>query len=159
MSNSTPSFNPVVELAVPGKLEKGESQNDFQGGLGADLEKNLDMVVEKAAGKGFAATDAVNQDALAKSSTSFATLMSGAGAGGLLEMVTIGIGFLQNLSIAMGIPIPWPESFELMFTWLEIFSLDFSMFGGAQLGVWTSIWTGLLVRERSFGTGLMPLPV
>ena len=142
---SQEAFKPVVKQATPEKLERGESQKDFQGGLGADLEKNLDMVVEKGAGKGFAATDAVNQDALAKSSTTFASLMSGAGAGGLFEMITIGIGFLQNLSIAMGIDISWPESFKALFTWLEIFSLDFSMFGGAQLGVWTSIWTGLLV--------------
>ena len=43
MSSFIPSFNPVVELATPKKLEKGESQNDFQGRVGADLEKNLDM--------------------------------------------------------------------------------------------------------------------
>ena len=34
VSNSTPSFNPVMELATSGKLEKGESQKDFQSGLG-----------------------------------------------------------------------------------------------------------------------------
>ena len=135
------SLNPLRTLT----RSRGESQKDFQGGAGADLEKNLEKIQEKAAGKGFAATDAVNQDALAKSSTSFASLMSGAGAGGLLEMITIGIGFLQNLNITMGIDIPWPESFKAMLTWLEVFSLDFSVFGGAQLGVWTSIWTGLLV--------------
>ena len=144
MPNSTPAFNPM-KVTTPEKLERGESQEAFQDGVGADLEKNLEMVVEKGAGKGFAATDAVNQDALGKLNASFATLMSGAGAGGLLEMVTIGINFLQNFDIAMGIDISWPESFKAMFTWLEIFSLDFSVFGGAQLGVWTSIWTGLLV--------------
>ena len=32
-----------------------------------------------------------------------------------------------------------------MSTWLEVFSLDFTIFRGAQLRLWTSIWTGLLV--------------
>ena len=100
--------------------------------------------MEKATStEGLAATDAVNQDALGKSSTSFATVVSGAG--GLLEMINIWIGFLQNFGIVVEIDIPWPESFKAMFTWLEVFSLDFSVFGRAQLGVWTSIWTGLLV--------------
>jgi len=60
-------------------------------------------------------------------------------------MFTIGINFFQNIGIVTEIPISWPESFKLLFTWLEISSMDFSVFGGAQLGVWTSIWTGLLV--------------
>jgi len=59
MSISTSTFNPM-EVTTPEKLERGESQEAFQDGLGADVEKKLEMVVEKAAGKGFAATDAVN---------------------------------------------------------------------------------------------------
>ena len=151
MLNSTTKIKPVDEQATPEKLERGESQEAFQDGLGADVEKKLETVAEKAAAKaagkqGFAATDGVkNQDVLGKSAFSFANIMSGAGAGGLFEMITIGIGFFQNFSIITGIDIPWPESFKLLFSWLELFSLDFSVFGGAQLGVWTSIWTGLLV--------------
>jgi len=50
-------------------------------------------------------------------------------------MVSIGIGFLQNFDIAMGIDISWPESFKAMFAWLEIFSLDFSVFGALDIMV------------------------
>ena len=39
----------------------------------------------------------------------------------------------------------WPVAFQNFFQWLEFFSLDFGVFGGAQLGLWSTIWTGLLV--------------
>ena len=44
---------PEIDVSSNPLHEEDESQNDFQGGLGADLEKNLDMVVEKAAGSVF----------------------------------------------------------------------------------------------------------
>ena len=140
MAESTPNLNPLVELSggERPKMEKEDSATHFGAKIEAHVEKHGDLVAEKMAGKGLGEVDAVNQGALTR-------LMSGAGAGGLLEMATIAINFFQNFGIVTEIPIPWPESFKLLFTWLEIFSMDFSVFGGAQLGVWTSIWTGLLV--------------
>ena len=101
-------------------------------------EKHGDLIAEEMAGKGLGEADAVNQGPLAK-------VLSGQGARGLLETISVSIGFLLNFGMVVEIDIPWPESFKAMPTWLEIFSLDFTIFGGAQLGLCTSIWTGLLV--------------
>ena len=38
----------------------------------------------------------------------------------------------------------WPDNFVKFFHLLEMFYLNFE-FGGALLGVWTTIWTWLLV--------------
>ena len=79
MLNSTTRIKPVNPN--PEKLERGESKEAFQDGLGADIEKNVEVMMEKATRTGdLAATDGVkNQDALGKSAFSFANIMSGAG--------------------------------------------------------------------------------
>lgn len=86
------SLNPVQCLVRPPHTTRAEKQDsqDFWAGITADLEVNLEKIQEKAQGA-VGATDAVNQDALAKVSP-FAVFMSGAGAGGLLAMVNISIG-------------------------------------------------------------------
>ncbi|GMH50165.1 hypothetical protein TrVE_jg694 [Triparma verrucosa] len=125
-------------------LERGQSNKAFDK-TQTDLEKQAQSAQEKMAGKtGVSATDSVDQNALAEVQTPIAGLMSGAGAGGLYEMVTIGIGFLQSFGLVITIDVQWPESFQRLFEWLEVFSLNFA-FGGANLGVCLSIFSGLLV--------------
>ena len=143
---------PAIDMAP--EIKKGDSREVFKKTVEGQAESNGVAVVEKISGKdGLGADSAVNQDALTK-------LMSGQGAGDVLGGITIGIGFLQNLGTVSQIGIPWPESFRKIVGWLEIFSLDFSVFGGEQLGLWTSIMAGLLVSpwliymfDRSWRTG------
>ena len=135
----------AVDLGMNPNAEKENSRKDFRGKAEGDLEMLAERLQENATGKeGLGASNAVNQDAVARASTPIANLLAGSGAGGLLEMSTIAIGFVQNFGLVILIEVCWPTSFEVNFQWLEIFSLDFGAFGGAQLGTWTTIWTGLL---------------
>ena len=96
LRRQSPSFNPILELAggEQPKVEKKDSAKHFRGKIEAHVEKHGDVFDENMAGKGLGEVDAVNLDALAK-------LMSGEAAGGLLEGLTIGIGFLLNFGIVM----------------------------------------------------------
>ena len=141
------TLNPLnTELNQRPKAKNEESRNSFSGKAEGDLEKYLETLQAKTTGKaGLGANDAVDQGAVAKASTPLADLAAGSGAGGLLEMCSIAIGFAQNFGLVITTGVAWPESFLMLFSWIEIFSLDFEAFGGEQLRVWITIWTGLLL--------------
>ncbi|GMI14447.1 hypothetical protein TrVE_jg13224 [Triparma verrucosa] len=142
--------NPMIDLEKQesslekqeSSLEKQESSHfgkQIQNDVENTAQKTMQTAQEKLAGK-----TGVSQNAPAEVQTPIAELMSGAGAGGLYEMVTIGIAFLQSFGLVITIDVQWPESFQKIFEWLEVFSLNFA-FGGANLGLWLSIMSGLLV--------------
>ena len=59
--------------------------------------------------------------------------------------INIAIGFLQNFGLAVLIDVDWPNNFKDIFGWFELFSLNFTIFGGEDLGEWVGIWMGLLL--------------
>ena len=81
------------------KFEKDCSTAYLKEKIEGHVEKHGDLIAEMMAWKGLGEVDVVNQDALAK-------VLSGQGAGGLLETISIGIGFFQNFGVVEEIDIP-----------------------------------------------------
>ncbi|GMH68230.1 hypothetical protein TrST_g5432 [Triparma strigata] len=132
--------NPLHEIELEGLAtqsaarpvsSKDSSEKNFK-------QRIKDEATKLETGKNLGEVDAVNQDAIR-------SILSGEGAGGVFEMISIAISFFQNFGLIFMFEIPWPDSFKRLFSWLQIFSFDFEAFGGDQLGIWSTIWAGLLV--------------
>ena len=149
------SDNPVVQLTTaPPHTRKASSptSSNFGAGLGADVEANLDKAHSKIYGA-TTSNDGVDQDALGQvKNSSLATLMSGAGVGGLAEVIAVALNFFQSYSLAVRLNVSWPKSFQHTFCWLSLFSLDFEGLGGESLGVWCSTGGKALTSRRRYVT-------
>ncbi|GMH98631.1 hypothetical protein TrVE_jg11953 [Triparma verrucosa] len=120
------------------ELAKEKSEKHFSKAVEDGARGNLELMQERAIARGLGGNArTANQDA-------FTRLLSGGGAGGIFETVSIAISFLQNFSLTIKIDVSFPESLKALFAWLEIFSFDFDIFGREQLGIWFSIFIGLL---------------
>ena len=119
VSRPQSSLNLEEDIEVE-EAERRESIDRFVDKFSEEVTKTTENVVLKSQN----ATDAFSSSTLRK-------LFTGAGTGHLFETVSIFINFVQNFGLSILINIPWPASLKGIFTWVEMFNLNISIFGGA----------------------------